>query len=65
MQQVRTEEEYTELEQLLQDIMDYRRDVQERLKIKKMKEDEKKKAEDIRKSAMETLGHKHVCMHGW
>ena len=51
-----TEEEYTELSQLLQDIETYQRDVQN---VKRKKEvDEKKIAEEMRASAMESLAHK-------
>ena len=51
-----TEEEYTELSQLLQDIETYQRDVQN---VKRKKEvDEKKIAEEMRASAMESLARK-------
>ena len=58
-----TEEEYSELSQLLEDISTYQRDMQEALlkekEAKKQKQiDEKEKAEEMRRSAMETLSRK-------
>lgn len=55
-----TEEEYDELTQLLEDIFTYRRDVlaalsKEKEEKKKKELCEKKQAEDMRESAMETL----------
>ena len=58
-----TEEEYTELLQLLEDISAYQRDVQDAIskekESKRQKEIyDKKIGEDMRKSAMETLHRK-------
>ena len=63
-----TEEEYSELTQLLQDIADYQRDLQDaQLKereAKKLKEvNDKTVAEEMRKSAMETLTRKYYGLY--
>lgn len=60
-----TEEDYSELSQLLEDITTYRRDCIEAKQIekeRKMKKEEadRKQAEHIRKSAMGNLGCKTI-----
>ena len=55
-----TEEELTELQQLCEDIITYRRDIAELRKTekeakKKKEEDERQKAEEMRKAAVERL----------
>ena len=62
-----TEEEYSELVQLLQDIHTYQRDAQialvkEKEKEKETKRSEKVVAEEMRKSEMETLAGKCIWM---
>ena len=59
-----TEEEYSELSQLLQDISDYQRDLQaaklKERESRKLKElNEKAAGEEMRKSAMETMARKY------
>ena len=60
-----TEEEYTELVQLLEDISSYRRDVEEALEKEKEKRkqkeiNDKRTGVEMRKSAMETLSRKYL-----
>lgn len=60
-----TEEEYTELHQLLEDITTYLKDAAELKKekgdIRKKKEaEDKRKGEEMRKAAMESLASKYV-----
>lgn len=63
-----TEEDYSELTQLLQDIAEYQRDVLEaQIKEKKQKKrkeaEEKRQAEDMRTSAMMTMSSKYCSVH--
>lgn len=70
-----TEEEYSELSQLLQDIADYQRDVEaaksKEREARKLKElNEKAAGEEMRKSAMETMTRKYyhvifLCFYLW
>ena len=60
------EEEFSELQQLLEDIHAYRRDIRELkskdMEIKKKKEiDEKKKGEEMRQAAMEGMASE-LCL---
>ena len=63
-----TEEEYGELNQLLEDISSYRRDMKELKEKEAMEKEQKKKKEaadqiagtEMRRKAMEGLGSKHA-----
>ena len=59
-----TEEDYSELTQLLEDIYTFKQDLQatlnEEKEAKKKELDDKRRAEEMRNSAMETMARKRV-----
>ena len=63
-----TEEEYSELAQLLEDIKSYQKDFEEKKECEKLaahnkRQEEKRKGEEIRKTAMQRLSSKEACIN--